>query len=73
MPKGKKSDAEWKTRLRDYAKGKFQFGKGQRPPKNSKWAVLIDQIDKCPTKLSSGSKDLFGRVLVCSCEYHTVS
>ncbi|EFX63760.1 hypothetical protein DAPPUDRAFT_253584 [Daphnia pulex] len=63
MPKGKKSDAEWKTRLRDYAKGKFQFG-SVRPPKNSKWAVVIDRIDNCPKKLSSGSKDLFGRVLI---------
>jgi hypothetical protein len=73
MPKGEKSDAEWKTRLRDYAKGKFQFGKGQRPPKNSKWAVLIDRIDKCPKKTEFRVEDLFGRVLVCSCEYHTVS
>lgn len=67
MPKQGKSDAEWKTRLREYAEGKFKFGQGQRPPKNSRWAKDIGLIEKCPVLCKT---KLFGGISACNCGYH---
>ncbi|ELU11022.1 hypothetical protein CAPTEDRAFT_185707 [Capitella teleta] len=64
-------DAEWLRRLRAYAQGNFHFSVGQRPPKNSKWAKHVVNIDKCPRK-SGLSRDVFGRALTCTCGYHPV-
>ena len=71
MPKEGKSDAEWNERLYQYAAGHFKFGKGQKPPAQSKWSKKLEKIEKCPRKTSSSSKDLFGKPVLCNCGYPT--
>ena len=51
-----------------YASGKFKFGQGQTPAKNSRWAREILLIDKCPAVISK--KTLFGNPVTCTCGYH---
>ena len=68
MPKKVKSDSEWRERLKEYANNNFKFGQGQKPPPNSKWTKVINQIDRCPLKNSR--KDALGRDLTCLCNYH---
>ncbi|XP_072050117.1 uncharacterized protein [Amphiura filiformis] len=72
MPKTGRSDKEWRERLTGYAHGTFKFGKGQKPPKSSKWSKELDKIDKCPRHRSPSSRDPFGRILTCNCRYHDV-
>ena len=72
MPKPVLTDLAWKSCLQDYANGRFKFGTGQHPPKASKWHQDLEEIDKCPRKMSpSVVKDLFGHPIQCTCGYHT--
>ena len=50
----------------------FNFGRGHRPPKNSRWANELVKIEKCPKhfNLARGAKDAMGRINQCSCGYH---
>lgn len=68
MPKVGLTDSEWKRRLKLFAEGHFDFGRGNNPPRNSKWARSIDQIRKCPVQ--HAKVDLFGNLNKCSCGYH---
>ena len=72
MPKEGPSKKEWTSRLRAYAEREFVFEKGQHPSKTTFWGKEKIKVDRCPL-FGSGSgtgKDLFGRVLSCSCTYH---
>ena len=72
MPKTGLSDKEWRERLKSYASGKFVYGRGQRPQKDTYWAKQVEKIERCPFQpSSSGSRDVFGRALTCDCGYHT--
>lgn len=40
------SDFEWKTRLQQYAAGKFTFGKGEKPCRRDR-AEDVAKVGKC--------------------------
>ena len=67
MPKNGLPEQEWRLRLQQYAAGTFKFRKGQKPRKESRWAIEFDKIDKCPMK--TAAKSLFGQATSCSCGY----
>lgn len=60
MPKVGLTDSEWKRRLKLFAQDLFEFGRGNNPPLNSKWARCIENIKKCPVK--HAKVDLFGNL-----------
>lgn len=70
MPKEGLSNDEWNCRLERYANRNFVFGRGQRPPKGSRWAKILEKIDQCPLHKSLGSVNLFGSKIVCNCGFH---
>ena len=70
MPKTGLSAAEWRKRLKAYAKGSFTFGTGLRPPKGSSRATEVAQIEQCPLHRNRSSMDPFGRKLDCTCGFH---
>ncbi len=72
MPKTGLSSEEWRKRLREYARGNFSFGRGQKPSRSSVWAKVVCSIESCPLhrNLGLGGKDPFGRELHCTCGYH---
>ncbi len=70
MSKSKKKRPDREPVVNQYVSGAFQFGRGQRPPKNSLWAKRFAKIDACPLKSSKGGTDVFGRQLECHCGYH---
>ena len=71
MPKTGLTDREWKERLGSFAAGKFQFGRGQRPPKKSKRALQLLAVESCPKHRSSQKMDVFGRIVECKCGFHS--
>ena len=72
MPKIGLSDREWKERLSSYAQGLFEFSRGQRPPKGSRRAKELEQVDKCPKHRNPVTHDPFGRKIQCTCGHHQV-
>ena len=71
MPKKGLPDHVWYQRLQDFAAGKFTFGRGQAPPKDSYWGRLLARIKSCPA--SGGTLgDALGQRVVCYCGYHGV-
>ena len=70
MPKTGLSDAEWRKRLSQFAAGKFQFGRGQRPQKGSIRAKVLERVEKCPKHLNPVMLDPFKRKIKCHCGYH---
>lgn len=72
MPKTALTHAEWRKRLHQYASGSYQFGRGQRPGKQSRWAAELVQIDKCPKHRNPATHNPFGQEISCKCGYHIV-
>ena len=72
MPKTWKLAHEWKKRLEKFAWG-VQFGRGERPRKNSTWARELVEIEKCSRHGGAGTTNLWGRRIVCKCDHHRVS
>lgn len=70
MPKTGLSDKEWISHMYKFAEGSFSFGRGQQPSKNSKWAKVLLEIEKCPLHKGSATVDLFGRHIVCVFAFH---
>lgn len=71
MPKTGISDKEWRERLASFVEGKFQFGRGQRPPKGSKRAQQLQSVESCPKHRSSTQLlDVLGRKIQCKCGFH---
>ena len=68
MPKEGLEASAWEKRLKLFAQGKFEFGRGRAPPPTSVWAKKIDSIKKCG--VGKAKMDIFGRAIVCSCGYH---
>ena len=68
MPKEGLQTTEWLRRLRLYANGEFQFGRGNAPPPNSQWAKKRALIDACPVK--KACTDVFGNRTSCNCGFH---
>ena len=68
MPKTGLEAKEWERRLRLFAQGKFEFGRGHAPPPGSLWAKKKAEIMKCP--VGKAKIDVFGRKVVCTCGYH---
>ena len=62
--------AEWLERIKDFAAGKFEFKRGNHPPANSPWRIIIDKISKCPMHKAVKGKDFFGKPVECLCGYH---
>ena len=62
--------AEWVKRINDFAAGKFKFKRGNHPPSNSPWRIIIDKISKCPMHKAVKGKDFFGKPVECLCGYH---
>ena len=73
MPKLGLSDKEWRHRLSLFAAGKFQFGRGQRPPRGSIRAKLLERVEKCPKHRNPVQLDPFKRKIQCICGYHIPS
>ncbi|XP_030193755.1 uncharacterized protein LOC115529286 [Gadus morhua] len=72
MTKTGKPDSYWRDLCIKYAQGLYRFSTGKRPGAK-KWKKALENIDACPLQSHSGSKDLFGRSLQCSCGFHKVS
>jgi len=72
MPKTGLGTHNWHKRLLDYAEHKFNFGRGERPPKNSVWSHILEKIENCPRQKSKSAANLFGQPIVCNCGYHKV-
>ena len=72
MPKTALTGQEWRRRLTDYAQGRFVFGRGQKPQRGSVWSRVLMAIEKCPKHRYSATTDPFGRIVACSCGYHSV-
>ena len=71
MPKAGLAEREWRKRLEAFSQRKFRFGRGQRPPKGSKWAIRLERVEKCPLHLHPDQQfDALGRPMTCSCGYH---
>lgn len=73
MPKVGITEREWKERLELYVQGRFEFGRGQRPPKKSKRAIKLQAVESCPKHKNPQQKDPLGRSIQCKCGYHKVS
>ena len=71
MTKTGKSDSYWRDLCIKYAQDQYRFSTGKRPGAK-KWKKALENIDACPLQSHSGSKDLFGRSLQCSCGFHKV-
>ena len=71
MPKGGMTDREWMERLASFMEGKFQFGRGQRPPKGSKRALQLKAVESCPKQRNSSQLlNVLGRKIQCTCGFH---
>ena len=70
MPKTGLNSAEWQERLSSFANGNFQFGRGQKPPKGSRWAKVLEAIVQCPKHCNASYVDIQGRQIACQCGYH---
>ena len=74
MPKTGPTATKWMGRLRDYARGKFRFGKGEKPSSGSRWYKEVLAIEACPLlknlRVAAGQRTLESRPLQCSCGYH---
>ena len=68
MPKAGLDGREWERRLRLFAQGKFEFGRGNAPLSGSVWAKKRSDILKCP--VGKARIDLFGKTVSCTCGYH---
>ena len=68
MPKEGLDKREWERRLKLFAQGKFEFGRGRAPPPGSVWAKKRAAIVKCA--VGKAKIDVFGRVVECTCGYH---
>ena len=73
MPKEGLSDDQWHKRLKAYAAGTFQFGRGQRPSKGTSRAQTVEKLEKCPRHRNRCVMDVFGRPITCVCGYHASS
>ena len=63
------SDFEWKTRLQQYAAGKFKFGKGEKPCRPDRLSALA-KVDKCEVFI--GFAPMFSnRLPICTCGHHS--
>ena len=69
MPKTGLTPREWQRRLQDYANGRFEFGRGQRPPPSSKWGPKVVRIEQCP-RHRGATRNVFGQTISCVCGYH---
>ena len=67
MPKAGLDASEWERRLRLFAQGKFEFGRGYAPPPGSVWAKKKGYIMQCP--MGKAKVDLFGNKVKCTCCY----
>jgi hypothetical protein len=70
MPKTGLTPKEWNLRLREYARGTFNFGRGQKPPTKSHWAKEVEKIDSCPKHQTTATVNVLGQPIVCRCSYH---
>ena len=71
MPKKGLLDHVWYQKIQDFAAGKFTFGRGQAPPKDSHWGRLLATIKSCPA--SGGTlDDALGQRVVYYCGHHVV-
>lgn len=59
--------------MQNYALGKYRFGRGEKPQKNSHWAKELVKIDACPKHQNPSRMDALGKVIVCLCGYHEQS
>lgn len=71
MPKKVLSQKAWLQRMKEYARGQFAFKRGQAPPKNSKWAKIKLEIEKC--QYGTKQSTIFSSQLTCTCGFHKVS
>ena len=60
MTKTGLTDLEWKGRLGSFAGGKFQFGRGQRPPKKLMRALQLQAVESCPKHRNSQKLESLG-------------
>ena len=65
MPKDGLTSREWAERLEKFAAGFFEFGRGQRPPKGSDRAKLVEKIEKCSRHRNTSLFDPFGKQILC--------
>lgn len=70
MPKAGLTTHQWNERLTKYAEGSFKFERGQKPPKGTKWANILDKIERCQRQISGSSRNVFGVPIKCTCNYH---
>ena len=72
MPKDRLPAGIWTARLKAYAIGKYSFGRGEKPSITSPWYKVMISIERCPRFRCVTDKDLFGNIIVCTCNYHKV-
>ncbi|KAK2143968.1 hypothetical protein NP493_4354g00007 [Ridgeia piscesae] len=65
MPKDGLSSSEWRRRLRGFAMGDHNLGRGQRPKRDTHWARTLESIERCPKHRSVASHDPYGRPIQC--------
>ena len=70
MPKKGQPDFYWKSKLQEYAQGRFHFKTGQKPG-NKKWKAELQKINGCP-RHGGGQCDINGNYIHCVCGYHKV-
>ena len=70
MPKTGMSDSEWRERILSFVEGKFEFGRGQRPPKGSSRAKQLQGVESCPKHCNKQLLDVLGRKIQCKCGFH---
>jgi hypothetical protein len=55
-------------KIKAFAQGKFQFGRGNAPPPGSQWAMKKYRIAKCAA--GKARIDIFGQKVIYTCGYH---
>ncbi len=71
MPKVGLTDSQWRERLQSYVNGTYDFGRGQRPSRTSRWSTVLAKIEKCPRHRNPVSRNPFDQQIACLCGYHT--
>ena len=69
MPKTGLTARQWNDRLHEYARGTYQFGRGEHP-KDPHWVNALAKIKSCLCFRSAASLNPFGGRIECVCGYH---
>ncbi len=70
MPKKGLNERQWRERLQMLAAGTFEFGRGQRPARDSERGRQVERIERCPLHKNTSHLDPLGRRIICKCRYH---